>query len=285
MNGEKIICQRVFDGVNLYIPRTFNLAQIADSGQCFRLTTLSDGAYVAITGDHLVKITPSHLGGYVFHCSFEEFRDVWIPYFDLTTNYAGFQEKMMSDPFLKEAIEDGGGIRILRQDLWEMVVTYIISQRNNIPKIRKAVNTLSELYGTFLGEIDGHNFYSFPTPDQLRGKDLSPVSLGYREDYVKSLSDQDDEFWDQIREQDDDTAHKMLVALHGVGEKVANCVMLFGLHRMDSYPRDVWINRMIDDVYHGEFDPSKYPGYAGYVQQLQFFHYRNMAKGEKRSGS
>ena len=280
MSGERVICQRVFDGVHLYVPHTFNLAQIADSGQCFRLTKLSDGAYAAVTRDKLVKISPAHLGGYVFHCSFEEFRDVWVPYFDLSADYGVYQDKMSSDPFLREAIEDGGGIRILRQDLWEMVVTFIISQRNNIPRIRKTVETLCQLYGTLLGEIDGQQFYSFPTPDQLRGKDLSPASLGYREDYIKALSEQDDEFWVQICSQDDDTAHKMLLALHGVGEKVASCVMLFGLHRMNSYPRDVWINRMIEDVYHGDFDPDQYDGFAGYVQQLQFFHYRNMAKGD-----
>ena len=85
--------------------------------------------------------------------------------------------------------------------------------------------------------------------------------------------------WIGLAAQDDNEAKKTLLDLNGVGEKVANCVMLFGLHRMDSYPRDVWINRLIDDIYHGDFDPSKYAGYAGYVQQIQFFHYRQIAKG------
>ena len=181
---------------------------------------------------------------------------------------------------MREAIAAGGGIRILRQNLWEMVVTFIISQRNKIPRIRKAVDILCQTFGTPLGEINGQQFYSFPMPAQLRGQDLSPASLGYRESYVKEMAEYDEDFWVQLQKQDDDTARKTLIALRGIGEKVANCVMLFGLHRMDSYPRDVWINRMIDDVYHGNFDPSQYDGFAGYVQQLQFFYYRKTAKEE-----
>lgn len=138
MSGEKVICRRVSDGVLINIPHTFDLKQIADSGQCFRLTALQDGGYVAITGMKLVKITPGTNGGYVFYCPYDEFRDVWMPYFDLSADYEAYQQKMAGDPFLREAIAAGGGIRILKQDLWEMVVTFIISQRNNIPRIRKS---------------------------------------------------------------------------------------------------------------------------------------------------
>lgn len=151
MSGEKVICRRVSDGVLINIPHTFDLKQIADSGQCFRLTALQDGGYVAITGMKLVKITPGTNGGYVFHCPYDEFRDVWMPYFDLSADYEAYQQKMAGDPFLREAIAAGGGIRILKQDLWEMVVTFIISQRNNIPRIRKAVDVLCQTFGTPLG--------------------------------------------------------------------------------------------------------------------------------------
>lgn len=278
MSGEKVICRRVSDGVFLNVPYTFDLAQIADSGQCFRLTVLQDGSYVAITGEKLVKIVPSAEGGYIFHCTYDEFRDVWIPYFDLFADYEAYQQKMSGDPFLRDAIAAGGGIRILRQDLWEMVVTFMISQRNNIPRIRKAVDILCQTFGTLLGEIDGQKFYSFPTPEQLRGQDLSAASLGYRESYIKELAEFDTNIWQQIKEQDDEMVRKTLLSIRGVGEKVANCIMLFGLHRMNSYPRDVWINRMIDEIYHGNFDPTQYAGFAGYVQQLQFFYYRMVAK-------
>ena len=92
---------------------------------------------------------------------------------------------------------------------------------------------------------------------------------------MSELAEYEDNVWQELRSQSDAKAKSSLIAMKGIGEKVANCILLFGLHRMNSYPRDVWMNRMIDDVYHGDFDPSQYAGFAGYVQQLQFYHYRN----------
>lgn len=104
---------------------------------------------------------------------------------------------------------------------------------------------------------------------------MSVASLGYREQYIRGLCKLSDNVWRELLNLNDAQAKEVLMGMKGIGEKVANCIMLFGLHRMDSYPRDVWVNRLIDDVYQGDFDPSKYAGFAGYVQQLQFYHYRN----------
>lgn len=280
MNGEKATCRLLHNGVLLCAPQ-FDVAQIAESGQCFRIAQLDDGGFLAVTGQHFVKITAMDTGGYVFHCSWSDFRDVWVPYFDLSADYEMYQSRMADDPFLVEAIKVGGGIRMLQQDLWEMVVTFVISQRNNIPRIRSAVETLCREFGSSLGKVDDKVVYSFPVAEQLRGADLSCASLGYREKYIKALCDLEPDFWRELTIQEDDEAKKSLIGLTGVGEKVANCIMLFGLHRMNSYPRDVWINRLIDDVYGGEFDPSVYEGFAGYVQQLQFYYYRTLNKGVK----
>ena len=95
---------------------------------------------------------------------------------------------------------------------------------------------------------------------------------------MKELATYSDDVWGELQSQSDAKAKATLISMKGIGEKVANCIMLFGLHRMNSYPRDVWMNRLIDDVYHGEFNTSKYDGFAGYVQQLQFYHYRQMAR-------
>lgn len=253
-----------------------DLRQIANSGQCFRLKEYDTDKFVAVTGSHAVDI---HRRGdvYIFWCSPEEFHAVWAPYFDLETDYRCFKAKMQDDPFLQEALKTGGGIRILRQDLWEMAVTFTISQRNNIPRISKSVELLCENFGAPLQEIGGQQIYAFPTPTQLLQADLSVASLGYREPYIKGLCRYSDCVWQELPSLDDAQAKEALLQMKGIGEKVANCIMLFGLHRMDSYPRDVWVNRLIDDVYHGDFDPGKYAGFAGYVQQLQFYHYRNKA--------
>lgn len=251
-----------------------DLRQIANSGQCFRLKEYDTDKFVAVTGSHAVDI---HRRGdvYIFWCNPQEFQAVWVPYFDLETDYKVFKAQMQDDPFLLEALKTGGGIRILQQDLWEMAVTFTISQRNNIPRIAKSVEVLCENYGTLLTEIGGQQIYAFPTPDQLLWADLSVASLGYREPYIKELCKYGDDMWHGLPSLSDAQAKKTLLEMKGIGEKVANCIMLFGLHRMDSYPRDVWVNRLIDDVYQGNFDPSKYAGFAGYVQQLQFYHYRN----------
>lgn len=262
----------------LFTPaNTFDLRQIADSGQCFRISEYEGNEFIVATGAHAVSI---HQDGdsYWFRCTEQEFQDVWRPYFDLDTDYAAFQALMMDDPFLRSAIEAGGGIRILRQDLWETVVTFVISQRNNIPRIRSSVDTLCREFGSPLGKVHGQEVYAFPTAAQLRDKSLVAASLGYREPYVKELATYSDGVWRELQSQSDAKAKATLISMKGIGEKVANCIMLFGLHRMNSYPRDVWMNRLIDDVYHGEFDTSKYAEFAGYVQQLQFYHYRQMAR-------
>ena len=257
--------------------KTFDLKQISQSGQCFRLKQISENEFIAITQNHYVVISITGKG-YEFNCSMVDFERVWFPYFDLETDYICYQNEMVKDNFLKSAIEFGGGIRILRQDLWEMIVTFIISQRNNIPRIQKSVEALCKAYGTHLVTICGEDIYSFPTLSQLREKDLSVASLGYREKYIKELCEIRESDLLQIKNQDDETAKKSLLQIKGVGGKVASCILLFGLHRMNSYPIDVWVKRLIEDIYDGDFNPNLYSGYAGYVQQLQFYYYRSINK-------
>jgi N-glycosylase/DNA lyase len=250
-----------------------DLHQIEGSGQCFRLREYDRDRFIAVTSTHAVDIH-RRTGGYRFWCAQEEFDRVWRPYFDLDTDYAPFKAKMQADPFLKEALKTCGGVRILRQDLWETAVTFVISQRSNIPRIRRSVETLCQDFGTVLGEVGGETVRAFPTPAQLRGQDLSDAALGYRQKYVEALAACDEGLWRKLPGQSDEEAKRTLLSLYGVGEKVANCILLYGLHRLSSYPRDVWVNRLVDDVYHGDFDPEAYPGFAGYVQQVQFYSYR-----------
>lgn len=282
-SGEKIMFSEKHNGVLVEAPSVFDLTQIANSGQCFRLVEYPYHNYVAVTGNHMAEISYISLeDSYLFRCSQAEFEKIWYPYFDFDTDYQVFQAKMHDDPFLRDAIQTGCGIRILKQEIWETVITFIISQRNNIPRIRGSVNKLCREYGTLIGyDRYGNPHYSFPTPTQLRGKDLSVASLGYRTKYVEMLTYYSDTFWKELAKMSDIEAKEALLSINGVGEKVANCIMLFGLHRMDSYPKDVWINRLIDDVYHGEFDAGRYEGFAGYVQQLQFYHYRKIQKEGK----
>jgi len=210
-------------------------------------------------------------------CSEAEFSDFWRDYFDLDTDYAAIEKTVDSgDEFLTKAAEYSRGIRILRQDPWEMLITFIISQRKNIPAITSCVEKLSAEFGTPIGE--GH--YAFPSPEQLAGagEALCGCSLGYRDKYVNNAArlvaskEADLYAWKALP---DDKLTENLLSLYGVGIKVANCVKLFGYHRINAFPIDVWIKRVIDEKYAGSFPVERYDGFAGIIQQYMFFYGRN----------
>ncbi len=230
----------------------------------------------------VVFIEKTGEGEYEFSCSPEEFFSLWHDYFDLGTDYDYFRSKVPSnDSFLQEAIKVGGGIRILKQDPWEMLITFIISQRKNIPAIIKAVETLSQLCGTPIKSSDGQILaYGFPSPEALSRlslEDLTACSLGYRAKYIYQATRAvvSGEFsLEAGREMSDEQLKTHLLKVTGVGEKVANCVMLFGFYRIGAFPVDVWIDRVISNEYNGNFPLELYQGFAGVIQQYMFYYGR-----------
>ena len=264
----------------------FDLEQIMESGQCFRIYRGSEkegcALYRATAADHTVLIrqesvnTPHHL---TFLCPPDEYEHFWCHYFDLETDYRQYETAIdPADSYLRSAFAFGSGIRILNQDPWEMLITFIISQRKNIPAIRQAVEALSKKCGTC---IDKENqIYAFPTPAQLSTltlSDLQSLSLGYRAKYIYETTKQVANGslalaqWNTLS---DDDLHKMLLSCYGVGEKVANCVALFGYHRIGAFPVDVWIDRIQKTYYNGHFPVEKYEGFAGIMQQYLFYYER-----------
>ncbi|NCC07981.1 MAG: DNA-3-methyladenine glycosylase 2 [Clostridia bacterium] len=260
------------------IIKNFSLAQIADSGQCFRMEMQPDKSCVLAARDKALKIIP--LGGdeYDFNCTTAQFDGYWKGYFDLEADYQKWMQSVpKSDAFLTKAAEYGKGLRILRQDAWEMLVTFLISQRKNIPAIKKCVNAISEKFGT---KIDGTDMYAFPTPQQLASDYalLGTCSLGYRTQYVYeaavSVCDGTIDL-KAMASLDDDALFAQLLKIKGVGAKVANCVMLFGFHRINAFPIDVWIQRILDAHYQAGFPLDAYKGYAGVIQQYMFYYARS----------
>lgn len=277
----------------------FDLEQIMESGQCFRIYKLSlqeqeklcksmglencesMAWYRVMAADKKVFVCQNgvHL---IFFCSKEEYKQFWCHYFDLDFDYRSYEKAIDADDnYLKSAFAYGRGIRILNQDPWEMLITFIISQRKNIPAIRQVVESLSTTCGTC---IDKENeFFAFPTPTQLAGlslSDLQDLSLGYRAKYVYEAAQKvasgelDIKKWAMLG---DDDLHKALLSCYGVGEKVANCVALFGYHRIGAFPVDVWIDRIQKTYYNGSFPVEKYEGFAGVMQQYMFYYERKMA--------
>ncbi len=267
----------------------FDLRKIADSGQCFRFNECGDG-YSVVAGDKYVfvrKVTSDDgkTGEtYEFDCTEEEFKTFWKNYFDLDTNYHGIRGLIDTgeDEYLYNASEYGTGIRILRQDPWEMLISFIISQRKNIPAIKASIEKICEAAGKKIAtDKEGKDVFSFPTPDELSAlsiEQLSACSLGYRDKYVKQAAmdvASGAVKLDEWAGLDDAGLMEKLLGLYGVGVKVANCEILFGYHRLDAFPKDVWINKVLDMKYPQGFLFDKYKPYNGVMQQYLFFYSRS----------
>lgn len=260
----------------------FSLDKIADCGQCFRAKKLDDGSFRFICGEDVLLIREAARNRFEVSSTGEEWETVWSRYFDLPRNYSRIrdicenefaEEDSGTAELLHAAAEAGSGLRILRQDPWEMLVTFIISQRKNMPAIALAVEKLSDLYGHMLPE----GLHTFPTPDELiraDESDLRAAGLGYRAPYIrdateKVLSGALD--LEAMKGLDDEELFEKLMTVKGVGKKVANCVCLFGYGRTGRSPVDVWIERAIEKC--GGMDPfPRFGEYAGIMQQYVFYY-------------
>ena len=267
--------------MQIQINDDFDLERIAGSGQCFRWEKDDTGAYRIIHKEHLLRIRDLGDGMFALSCTEDEYRDIWYPYFDLGENYRSIRERVdrEKDPFLAAACDFGKGIRILRQDLWETLVSFIISQNKNIPAIRKSVELLCEAAGKRVDDADGGG-YLFPAPEEilsLSDEALAACRLGYRCRYVKAAALDVAEgrlVLDRLKTETEEETIRALTGVCGVGVKVANCVSLFGLHHVDAFPVDVWIRRILENEYPGGYPKEIYSPYNGIFQQYMFYYYR-----------
>ncbi len=256
----------------------FSLAQICESGQCFRMEALSDKRFRVIAGEHYLEAEQGGKEACLF-CTEEEFQRTWKEYFDFDRDYGAVIAQVdRKDAYLQRAAALGSGIRILKQDIWEMIISFIISQQNNIPRIRKCIRLLCENYGREKVTKEGVSYRAFPAPERLAVasiEDLSRCNLGYRSRYVKetagSIASGEIQL-DKIRESSYEDARKELLKLCGVGTKVADCICLFALHHMDAFPKDTHINQALEGQYPEGFPFARYPGIAGILQQYIFYY-------------
>ena len=258
----------------------FDIRKIAESGQCFRLNPDQDGGYTLAAKGRALRAVEID-GGCRLECTQAEFDALWRDYFDLNTDYAAIRAGVEpDDAFLQRACDYGRGIRMLRQDPWEMLVSFIISQRKSIPAIKYCIEAICTRYGESIGRA-GEQLYSFPAPEKLAALDEAhflACSLGYRAKYVLSCARMIASGaldLAKIASLDDEALYSTLLTVSGVGEKVANCVMLFGYHRLSRFPRDVWINRIEAREYAGAFPTGRYPDTAGVMQQYIFYYGRS----------
>jgi N-glycosylase/DNA lyase len=258
----------------------FDLERIFECGQCFRWNVDKNGAYTGVAFGIAARIYRD--GNSIFISgTIDEFESVWLDYFDLNRDYSEIRRGLCVDDFMQEATTQGAGIRILRQEKWEALCSFIISQCNNIPRIKSIISTICKEFGNAI-ELDGQTYYSFPSAQTIALLDadkLAPARCGYRAEYIitaaKAVASGKLDL-DYISIGSPDVARAELKKLHGVGDKVADCVLLFGLNMLDAFPVDVWIKRAMDEHFEKGFDYRIFSPYAGVAQQYIFHYVRNV---------
>lgn len=268
--------------------KDFNLRHIFECGQCFRWDANSDGSYTIVAGDKVATLSMDYQNREktkgvldIDTASREDFDEFWKDYLDLERDYGKIKTRLMeSDPVMKKVIPFGGGIRILKQDPWEATVSFLISQNNNIPRIKNNIRDLTKLLGKFIGTYNGREYFGIPTPEVLADvteEDLAPLKLGYRAKYlVNTARDVSDKGMCIIRDD--------IQSLCGVGPKVANCISLFGLGNISSFPLDVWMKRTMEEMYGikeakkmTQYADENFGEYAGIAQQYLFYYIREQS--------
>ena len=277
--------------------KSFYLKHIFECGQCFRWNLQEDGSYIGIIKNAVIHVKQEKQEIF-FRAKCEgKLQTIITDYFDLERDYDNLKNTLASiDNFMKNSIEFGEGIRILHQDFWECIISFIISANNNIPRIKKIIERISKEYGNKI-EFDGNDYYTFPTPEQLSKasvENLRNLGLGFRDKRIfevtkKVLEKQFD--LEQIQKLNDtEEICNQLLKLDGVGPKVADCIMLFSLQKFDVFPIDVWVRRVMNELYiHNEKEEKvsrevlkklaqkKFKNMAGIAQQYLFYWRREVS--------
>ncbi len=275
----------------------FRLSQTLECGQCFRFYKQDENDYVIVAYKNLLHMKQENDTLIFYDCDINSVKTIWIPYFDLDRDYAEIKRFLLEkDNLLRDSINEKYGVRILNQEFHEMLISFIISQNKQIPHIKQLVRRISEEYGECLGEINGEKYYSFPEVEILgtiTEEQFREMKTGFRAPYladaVEKLSKNVISAVD-FQGMDEDDARKKLMEIKGVGEKVANCVMLFGLGYRSAFPIDVWMKRIMETLYFqgkdtkkeliADFAKEMYGEYGGYAQQYLFCYGRDNNVGK-----
>lgn len=284
-------------------PDSFNLEHIFECGQCFRWNKQEDNTYLGVAEKYVIRLEKKDKdiifkGNKNKNSKFKNLGEFVEYYFDLNTDYSKYKEKLSKvDSYLKESIKFGEGIRILKQDPWECIISFIISANNNIPRIKKIIERLALNYGEKI-EFEGNTYYTFPTPEELSKasvEDLRNLGTGFRDKRIynttKIILSNEKYIEDLMQMKTTEQMKEELLKLDGVGPKVADCILLFSLQRFDAFPIDVWVRRVMNDLYiHNEDEnkvnkkmiqklaEEKFLGIPGIAQQYLFYWRREQEK-------
>ena len=260
------------------IPAVFEPDQTLDCGQSFRWEKVGEVWQGVAFGKRLSLRKEGET--LLLSCTEQEFEETWRAYFDLDTDYPAIRRELSTlSPVLQEACAYAGGIRILRQDAWEALCSFIISQNNNIPRIKGIIRRLCET----LGEQGPDGEFLFPGPERLAIsslEELAPLRAGFRAKYLLSaarLVTEGKVDLQEIPHMEIGKARETLMLIHGVGPKVAECALLYGFHHLEAFPIDVWMKRVMERWF-PEKKPEDFGPYAGVAQQYLFHYIRTFEK-------
>lgn len=282
------------NGIQLEGVEHFNIDHTFLCGQCFRWDKNKDGSFEGVAFEKAIKITQSNNDIFIYNTNKRDFENIWLKYLDLDKDYSMIKAQLSKDEVMTAAIGYGWGIRILQQELWECLVSFIISSSNNIPRIKRIIASLCQLYGKPI-KLGDKTHYTFPSADELSGiteQDLAPIKAGFRAKYIVDAVNKVNSGLiqlEQLKKLPLCEAKKSLMQINGVGPKVADCVLLFGCGRYGAFPVDVWIDRAMRGLYPCECEKAcgirelgenMYGDYCGLAQQYIFYYARenNMFK-------
>lgn len=264
----------------------FDLEQTLECGQCFRFYKQGEQDYVVVARKKLLHIVQQKRDLIFMDTDMDTVQKIWVPYFDLERDYGKIKDFLLKkDNILRPAIEEKKGVRILNQEFHEILISFIISQNKQIGHIKQIVQAISNQYGAYLGNVNGEDYYAFPDIDVLGNiseEGYRALKTGFRAPYLRDASVK--LAMGEISETtliglEEEDARKRLMEIKGVGEKVANCVMLFSLGYRAAFPIDVWMKRIMQTLYFkeeaskqviGQFAEERYGEYGGYAQQYLF---------------
>lgn len=252
-----------------------NLNQIANSGQCFRWKELDDGSFIIPAFGKAIKITQCN-DEITLSCDKSDWDNIWKSYFDFERDYLDIENRIINgnDEHLKKAFSFGSGIRILKQDVWEMIFSFMVSQNNNIKRISKSLEMLCEYCGF---KSNGEDAFRFPTAHEIPLEifDDSSFGFGYRAPYLKEMVifvREHPDYISKLKGMNYDEAFASLINHKGIGTKVANCICLFGLSHVNAFPIDTHVRKLLDKHYPGGINLDNYKDDAGIIQQYLFYY-------------
>ena len=277
--------------------KDFDPVHIFECGQCFRWNKEEDNSFTGVAFERVLNVKSEDDKIILSNTNLEDFNNIWYNYFDLERDYGEMKEELSEDEILKEAVKFGSGIRILKQEPFETLISFIISANNAIPRIKSSIESLSKRYGKYIGEYNGKDYYAFPTAEALSKVDveeLKETKIGFRAKYVSSAAKRvynGEADLNDIKTLDTDEAREKLMEFQGVGPKVSDCILLFAMEKYDAFPIDVWVKRIMEYFYLKEdtsmkkiqrYGEEKFKDLAGFAQQYLFYYARELGIGKKK---